>query len=150
MAGNIALRSMVSSDVPAIVIFAGAVYSYEDRVKYGINDSSFSISQLSPSRSGKRQELFDKYGSPSAQSVFWQKVIPTNYLQDIKGAIQIHHAVDDNVVNIGYSRDLMKILDKTSVTHELYEYQSGGHNLTGASFNQAMQRTVDFFRQYLK
>ena len=148
MAGNIALRSMVSSDVPAIVIFAGAVYSYQDRVKYGINDSSFSISQLSPSRSNKRQELFERYGSPSAQSFFWQKVIPTNYLQDIKGAIQIHHAIDDNVVNIGYSRDLMKILDTSPILHELYEYKRGGHNLTGASFNQAMQKTVDFFTKY--
>lgn len=150
MAGNIALRSMVSSDIPAIVVWAGAVYTYDDRVKYGINDSSFSISQLSPTRSSKRQELFEKYGSPSAQSVFWQKVIPTNYLQDIKGAIQIHHALDDNVVNIGYSRDLMKILDKTSIFHELHEYKNGGHNLTESSFNQAMQRTVDFFRNYLK
>ena len=150
MAGNIALRSMVSSDVPAVVIWAGAVYTYDDRVKYGINDSSFSISQLSPSRSSKRQELFEKYGSPSAQSVFWQKVIPTNYLHDTKGAIQMHHAVDDNVVNIGYSRDLMEILDKTPIVHELHEYKNGGHNLMGSGFTQAMERTVEFFKNYLK
>lgn len=150
MAGNIALRSMVSSDIQAIVIWAGAVYTYDDRVKYGINDSSFSISQLSASRSSMRQQLFEKYGSPSAQSVFWKQVIPTNYLSDTKGAIQLHHAVDDNIVNIGYSRDLMEILDKTSLVHELHEYQNGGHNLTGSSFTQAMQRTADFFKSYLK
>ena len=150
MAGNIALRSMVSSDVPAVVIWAGAVYTYEDRVKYGINDSSFSPNQFSPSRTSKRQELYEKYGSPSAQSVFWQKVIPTNYLQDTKGAIQIHHAVNDNVISVGYSRDLMEILDKTTIVHELHEYKNGGHNLKGASFAQAMQRTADFFKSYLR
>lgn len=150
MAGNITLRSMVSSDTPAVVILAGAVYTYDDRVKYGINDSSFSPNQFSPGRTSKRQELFEKYGSPSAQSIFWKQVIPTNYLDDVKGAIQIHHAVDDNVVSIGYSRDLMEILGRTSIVHELHEYKSGGHNFTGQSFTQAMQRTVDFFKNHLK
>jgi hypothetical protein len=39
-------------------------------------------------------------------------------------------------------------LDKTQVPHELFEYPSGGHNITGASFATAMQRTVEFFRTH--
>lgn len=150
MAGNIILRAFVSKqDIPAIVIWAGAVYSYSDRDKYGINDNSYRPPTTSTSTRNRRQELMEKYGSPSATSEFWKQVIPTNYLTDSKGAIQINHAIDDDVVNIGYSRDLMTLLDKTTIPHELYEYPSGGHNITGTSFTQAMVHTVEFFKQYL-
>jgi dipeptidyl aminopeptidase/acylaminoacyl peptidase len=142
---------MVSQpDIPAIVIWAGAVYSYADRDKYGINDNSYRPPTTVTNTQNRRQNLIQKYGSPSATSAFWKQVIPTNYLTDITGAIQIDHAVDDDVVNIGYSRDLMALLDKTNVPHELWEYPSGGHNIDGVSFNQAMQHTVEFFEKYLK
>jgi dipeptidyl aminopeptidase/acylaminoacyl peptidase len=150
MAGNILLRShVVNPDMPAIVIWAGAVYSYTDRDKYGINDNSYRPPAPSTTTPNRRQELMQKHGSPSANSEFWKQVIPTNYLSDIKGAIQINHAVNDDVVNIGYSRDLTALLDKTSVPHELWEYPSGGHNIDGVSFNQAMAHTVAFFKKYL-
>jgi uncharacterized protein len=150
MAGNTLMRSMaVKKDIPAIVIWAGAVYSYEDQRKYGISDNSYRPPENDTERQRRRRELFEKYGSPSASSPFWSQVAPTNYLNDITGAIQIDHAVDDDVVNIGYSRDLMALLDETSVPHEFYEYPSGGHNITGVSFNIAMQRTVDFYKKYL-
>ena len=151
MAGNVVLRSMAAMpDIPASVIWAGAVYTYEDQRKYGIDDNSYRPPSNQPQRIRRRQELFAKYGSPSAQSEFWQQVAPTNYLDDLKGALQINHAVDDPVVNIGYSRDLMSLLDRTQVPHELHEYPSGGHNLEGSTFNQAMQDTVLFFQKHLK
>jgi uncharacterized protein len=150
MAGNILMRSLAAkTDIPAIVIWAGAVYTYEDQRKYGIDDNSYRPPMNDARRQQRRRELFEKHGSPSAASPFWKLVAPTNYLNDIRGAIQIHHAVDDTVVNIGYNRDLAALLDKTNIPHELYEYSSGGHNLTGASFNQAMQRTVEFYQKYL-
>lgn len=150
MAGNVALRSMATKpEIPGVVIWAGAVYSYIDQRKYGISDASYMPPTNNTQRINRRRELFEKNGSPSAESLFWQQVAPTNYLHDLKGAIEIHHAVDDPVVNIGYSRDLIDLLDKTSVPHELYEYQSGGHNISGSSFNQAMQRTVEFYKKYL-
>ncbi|MGE5042349.1 MAG: alpha/beta hydrolase family protein [Candidatus Levyibacteriota bacterium] len=151
MAGNTVLRSFAAKpDIPAVVIWAGAVYSYVDQQKYGIHDSSYRPPEVSPGPFNTRRLLFDKVGSPSAGSPFWQQMAPTNYLSDLKGAIEIHHAKDDNVVNIGYSRDLVSLLDKTGVPHEYYEYETGGHNISGASFDLAMQRTVDFFNKYLK
>lgn len=151
MAGNIVLRSLVTKpEIPGGVIWAGAVYTYTDMQKYGISDSSYSPPANNVARLNRRRELFEKHGSPSAQSNFWQEVAPTTYLEDLKGAVEIHHAINDNVVNIGYSRDLISLLDKTSVPHELFEYQSGGHNISGTSFNEAMQRTVEFFKKYLK
>ncbi len=151
MAGNVILRSMVvRPTIPASVIWAGAVYSYLDMRKYGIQDASYSPQPSDVQRQNRRRELFEKHGTPSAQSEFWQQVAPTNYLTDLNGALEIHHAVDDDVVSIGYSRDLMTLLDDTKVPHQLFEYQSGGHNIQGSSFNIAMQRTVEFFEKYLK
>lgn len=151
MAGNIVLRSLAAKpEIPGGVIWAGAVFTYLDWQKYGISDSSYSPPNMSQQRQSRRQQLFQQHGSPSAQSEFWQQVAPTNYLSDLQGAIELHHAVDDNVVNIGYSRDLIDLLEETNVPHELHEYQSGGHNISGVSFNTAMERTVEFFKKTLQ
>ncbi len=147
MAGNVVMRSFAAKpDIPAVVIWAGAVYSYTDREKYGISDSSYRPPQDVTRRQGIRQRL----GDYDPNKIFWREFVPTNYLDDLKGAIQINHALDDPVVNIGYSRDLMKLLDETDVPHELREYQSGGHNISGVSFGEAMENTVAFYKKYLK
>lgn len=154
MAGNVVSRSMaVKPTIPAVVIWAGAGYSYADLQKYGIQDTSFRAQPVQPNvtrRPNRRREIFTKIGSPSAQNIFWQQVAPIYYFNEMKGAIQIHHAVDDTFVNVGYSRDLNAVLDKSNVPHEYYEYPTGGHNIAGESFNTAMQRTVEFFQKYLK
>lgn len=151
MAGNVVLRSIVAKkDIPASVIWAGAVYSYEDLAKYGLNDNSYRSPQISSERQRKRQQLFDTYGQFSKDSFFWKQVVPTNYLDNVAGAIEVHHALNDDVVSIEYSRNLMKLLDQTSIPHKLYEYQSGGHNIENSAFIQAMQKTVEFFNTYLK
>ena len=151
MAGNVVARSLAARlEIPAAVIWAGAVYSYEDLGKFRLNDNSYRPPQMSTDRQRRRKELFDAYGEFSKNSSFWKQVAPTNYLGDLKGAIQIHHAIDDGAVNIGYSRDFIKLLDQTSIPHELFEYPSGGHNINGSSFISAMQRTVEFFNKYLE
>lgn len=151
MAGNIILRSMaVRPSIPVSVIWAGAVYSYVDLKKYGIQDSSYQPQPSDSQRINRRRELFEKHGSPSAESSFWKQVAATSYLNDMKGAIEIHHAIDDDIVDIGYSRDLVNLLSKTSVPHGYHEYSSGGHNILGENFTVAMDRTVTFFNKYLK
>lgn len=151
MAGNITFRTLaVKPSIPVAVIWAGAVYSYIDQQKYGISDQSYRPPSFSTDLQNKRKKLIDTYGQPSAESQFWKLVMPTEYIADMKTAIQIHHAVNDDVVNIGYSRDLNALLNTTSVTHELYEYPNGGHNIEGNSFSTAMERTVEFYSKYLK
>lgn len=151
MAGNVTMRSWAAkTDIPAVVIWAGAVYTYEDMLQYRITDASYQPAANSQQRMRKRQQLYEQYGSPSAKVKFWQEVAPVTYLPELKGALQIHHAVDDDVVNIGYSRNLKSFLEKTSIPHELYEYPSGGHNISGASFDQAMQRTTEFYTIHLQ
>lgn len=150
MAGNVVMRSLtVKPEIPAVSIWGGAVYTYLDMQKYGISDNSYRPPQISPTRRITRQRLEEVYGKIDPQNVFWSRFIPTNYLSDIKGAVQLNHAVDDEVVSIGYSRDLNEFLNATPVRHEFHEYPTGGHNFTGTTFNQAMQRTVEFYRRNL-
>lgn len=151
MAGNVTLRALAARpEIPVAVIWAGAVYSYQDFREYGIQDNSYRPPSTSSARLRRRQELFDTYGQPTVESAFWSQVAPTNYLNDLKGAIQIHHAFNDDVVSIEYSRNLNRLLNETSVPHELYEYPQGGHNISGSSFGQAMQRTVQFYKAKLQ
>lgn len=70
-------------------------------------------------------------------------------MKGVGGAIQIHHAVDNNVVLVKYSRNLINVVGGARIGRELVEYQSGDRNLTEAAFNQAVQRTVDFYREKL-
>ncbi len=151
MAGNIVLRTLAArAEIPAVVIWAGAGYTYKDLSEYMIRDLSYQPQPSDSVRQRKRQEIRNLYGDPKDGNSFWKLVAPTSFLSDIKGAIQLNHAVDDEVVSIEYSRNLNNLLNDTLVTHELNEYPSGGHNITNPSFAPAMQKTVDFFKKHLK
>ncbi len=148
MAGNVVFRSLVAlPEINSVVIWAGAVYTYEDFAKFSISDNSYRPpASDSPARE-KRRELFAVYGEFDPQNEFWQQVVPTNYLEGVAARIQLHHANDDQVVDINYSKNLINVLDGTEIDHQLYEYSSGGHNLTGSNFTVAMQTTADFLKQ---
>lgn len=150
MAGNVVFRSMVvEPELTTGVIWAGAVYTYEDLQEHGLQDNSYRPPTNNTQRQRRREQLFSTHGQFDPNSDFWQQVVPTNYLENFTGAIQFHHAQNDEVVDIEYSRGLAEILYEKNIPHELYEYASGGHNLTGSSFGQAMNRTVNFFRANL-
>lgn len=147
MAGNVVLRAVAAKKtIPKAVIWAGAVYTYEDLAELRISDDSYTPPSQVSERSRKREELSELYGYFSSDSWFWQMVPPTNYLQDVQSALQVHHAVNDDVVSVEYSRNLDKIMSETAIDFELFEYATGGHNMTGQTFIQAMQRTVEFLR----
>lgn len=150
MGGNIVLRSMVAKpDIPAAVVWAGSVFTYQDFIDYGIDDDSYQPPDPDSPRRQRRQKLFDTYGRFDLESSFWRQVSPLDYLSDIQGSIQLHHATNDNVVNIEYSRNLFNLLEQNNVNSEIYEYQQGGHNLVSPTFSNAMDRTVDFFNSQL-
>ncbi len=151
MAGNVVFRSMAAMpSIKGVVIWAGAGYSYSDLQEYRINDQSYRPPTDNTQRQKDRQKLRELYGEFDPNSDFWKKVPATNYLSDIKGVIEIHHAINDDVVSIEYSRNLIKILDSTNIAHTLFEYPTGGHNISGPSFSSAMARTVSFFKQNLE
>lgn len=150
MAGNIILRSLaVKPEIPAAVIWAGSVFTYQDFNEYGIDDDSYQPPDEDSPRRQRRQELFETHGRFDPNNKFWSQVTPANYLPDIQGAVQLHHAVNDNVVSIEYSQNLKNKLDEAGTDNEFFEYQQGGHNLISPTFTTAMSRTVDFFNRHL-
>lgn len=151
MAGNILLRSFaVKPDIPAVVIWGGAGFTYIDLNKYGITDNSFDPSQSSSTRMKKREQIRKLYGNPDLTHAFWKQLSPAGFLTELQGSLSLHHAQDDEVVTVNYSKDLNTLLEKTSVRHEYFEYPSGGHNISGENFILAMERTVIFYKNYLK
>lgn len=150
MAGNIIVRSItVNTNIPAAVIWSGAVFTYNDFIEYGIDDDSYQPPDSESERRQRRQSLFDTYGRYDPDSDFWSQVTPLNYFEDVNTNLQLHHAIDDNVTSIDYSRNLQSILNDLGKNVELYEYDTGGHNINDPSFKEAMQRTVDFFNNNL-
>lgn len=146
MGGGIALRDMViSKDIKAGVIWAGVVGSYEDQLQRYESRASWLTSQA---RSSVTAGFYEKYGSPSANSAFWNQIDPYAYLSDISGPIQLDHGTADQSVPIEFSRHLSEALEAAGKTGEYYEYPGSDHNIA-QGFNLAMQRSVDFFKKYL-
>ncbi len=150
MAGNVVLRSLVAKPtIPAGVIWGGAVFTYEDFREFGISDASYQRPSTSTQRSRNRQLLFETHGEFEPNHPFWKTVVPTNYLEGVQGALQLHHAENDSVVAVEYATNLDTVLDGSAIEHEVFLYPTGGHNIEGGSFSQAMQRTVEFFWELL-
>jgi dipeptidyl aminopeptidase/acylaminoacyl peptidase len=105
MAGNVVLRTIAAQpDIQAAVIWGGAVYTYQDLQEYGIDDNSYRPPTQTSERNRRREELFVAHGQFTPDSDFWKAVAPTNYLTDIQTPIQLHHAVNDEVVSISTLR----------------------------------------------
>ncbi len=151
MAGNITLRAMlVEPAIQAGVIWAGAVYSYDDFTRYSIEDPSYNPNAAASSP-GRRigQLIRESYGAPNTAEPFWQAVSLTEHIDLLQAPIQLHHALDDTVVTVDYARDLAAVLNAAGKVYEFYEYDGGGHNITSPYFDAAMQRTIAFFQEHL-
>jgi dipeptidyl aminopeptidase/acylaminoacyl peptidase len=152
MAGNLTLRAMlIEPDVKAGVIWAGAVYSYEDFAEYGIDDNTYRppATPEGEERPRRSRQIFEVYGRPGSGHPFWDAVSLTENIEYLNSPLQIHHAVDDPVVSIQYSQGLAEVMQENGKEYEFYIYEGGGHNIISPYFGQAMQRTVEFFRDNL-
>ncbi len=150
MGGNITLRDLVvdPKDIKVAVIWGGVVGSYEDLQNW--HDPSYHPSAYELAlRYRFRQDLQDKYGSPSANSPFWSSIDPTNYLSDITAPVQLHVGDSDEEVPTFFSLNLYNKLKTLNKTVEFYEYPGANHNIS-QGFDLAMQRSLQFFDKYLK
>lgn len=152
MAGNLLLRAMlIEEDIQAGVIWAGAVYSYDDFAEYGIDDNTYRppAAEEGSDRRRKSREIFEAYGRPDTSVEYWRAVSLTKNIEFLNSPLQLHHAQDDPVVYIGYSEGLAAALQAGGKEYEFYIYEGGGHNLHSPYFEQAMLRTVAFFKNHL-
>ncbi len=155
MAGNLVLRAMlIEPEIQAGVIWSGAVYSYDDFVKYGISDNTYRPPPTpeDPESSNSMQrsrQIFETYGRPDSGVEFWKAVSLTEHIEYLNSPLQIHHAEDDQVVSILYSLDLVRALQEHDKAYEFHTYEGGGHNLASPYFDQAILRTIAFFQDKL-
>lgn len=153
LGGNITLRSIVvkNDDIKAAVIWGGVVGTYDDlmnnwqrRVSYKPSPRELSL------RNRRRADLIDKYGTPDNNPTFWNSIDPNFNLDFIKAPVQLHAGSSDEEVPWQFSKGLKDRLEQAGKIVEFYTYPGADHNISGSSFNTAMQRSLDFFNKYLK
>ncbi len=151
MSGNLVLRAMlIEPAIKAGVIWAGAVYSYDDMTRYSIEDPSYNPSSAATSSSRRiGQQIREMYGPPDTSVPYWRAVSLTEHIDLLQAPLQLHHALNDTVVSPGYSDDLAAVLNAAGNAYEYYQYESGGHNIASPAFNEAMRRTIEFFQKHL-
>jgi fermentation-respiration switch protein FrsA (DUF1100 family) len=152
MGGHITLRSMViTGDIKAGVIWAGVVASYPDLLARWRrpNNDIFPTPDPNSRRGRWRRELVETYGTPEENPEFWAAISPTTYLSDLSGPIQLHHGTADASVPFEFSESLYAQLQAEGLAGEFFLYDNDDHNLS-QSFSTAMQRSLQFFDQYVK
>jgi dipeptidyl aminopeptidase/acylaminoacyl peptidase len=126
MGAYIALRAaVISPDVKNVVLLAGPLGSLNKMyLTYIPSSDENNLDALKT-----RQEVFNKYGTPAEDTVFWKNASPINFVKDISAHIQIHQGSLDTIVPPEFSADLDKSLNSQNVQHEYYVYPDGLHSL---------------------
>jgi dipeptidyl aminopeptidase/acylaminoacyl peptidase len=148
MGGHVTIRSMVTTkDIKAGVIWAGVVASYPDLLNNWRRNPPRPT--ITGTRGGWRQSLIDQYGAPESNPTFWNSISANSYLKDISGPLQLHHGTTDPSVPVAFSETLTEQMKKAGKGVELYTYPGDDHDIT-TYFNQAMERSVQFFDKHVK
>ena len=157
LGGYLTLRSMViDDDIKAGVIWAGVVGPYPNlfvRPTATPTPEGFTPEPTTTAtpRFGRRwrSELTALYGPPEENPDFWNSISSNSYVSDVSGPIQLHHGTADASVPLAASETLYRQMLEAGKPVELYTYEGDDHNLS-QYFGLAMQRTIEFFDQYLK
>lgn len=152
MGGNVTLRDLeISSDIKAAVIWGGVVGSYNDLMNNWHRNVPFHPSEREMvTRNSTRQNFINKYGTPQTNPTFWNAMDPFYNLNYISAPIQLDHGLADEEVPVLFSQNLNDSLKAAGKTVEFYTYPGADHNISGPSFDIAIQRSVRFFDSYLK
>jgi uncharacterized protein len=152
MGGNITLRNLVTTkDVKAAVIWGGVVGSYDDLMNNWQRKVPYQPSQRDLAlRNNRRGDMVKKFGTPKDNPTFWNSIDPTAYVQDITAPVQLDHGEADEEVPVAFSQSLYDKMKSAGKIVELYTYPGADHNISGNSFNIAMEHTISFFNKYLK
>ncbi len=150
MGGQITLRAMViSEDIKAGVIWAGVVASYPDLVHHWWRRTGEPTPDPVTGAGGWQVGLLDEVGMPEDNPEFWAAISPNSYLADLSGPIQLHHALDDEIVPVELSRLLAAEMEALGLPVELNLWADDNHNLEN-NFEYAMLYSVMFFDEFVK
>jgi len=136
MGGGITTRVItVNPNVRAAILY-GAMSS-DDQKNYERIFSYFSNGQRG------QEEL-------SAPPEVFERVSPANYLDRIQAAVGIHHGEQDVDVPLAWSVDLCQKLQELDKQVECFTYPEQPHTFHGDGDTLFIQRTIDFYNQWLR
>lgn len=122
----IALRAAVlSPDIKNVIMLSGPVDSL----------TKMYLSYIPPSDENNlnalktKQDVFNKYGPPTENTIFWHNASPINFVSRIKARLQINVGKLDQIVPPQFSADLDAALTKAHIAHQYYVYPDGNHSL---------------------
>lgn len=146
MGGHIALRvAVVSPDVKATTTVNGVVGSMNDFFFNWPRTPSFHDKPTATVKS-QLEDLIAKHGNPKTNPEFWEKASAINYVQQIKGVVQINHDTADSVVPLAFSQHLNDALVAAHKPVTFYQYPGDDHQFANPSNHSLLlQRTTDFF-----
>ena len=146
MGGYITVRSMVTAgDIKAGVIWAGVVASYPDLLDRWRRRNA----DMTARHRSWRTHLTDEFGTPQENSEPWAALSANTFVGDLSGPVQLHHGTADASVPVSFSELLYDEILAAGGDAEYYTYDGDDHNLS-VYFSTAMQRSIDFFDQYVK
>ena len=140
MGGGVTLNTLVIRPelVKAALLFAPVSGDYRKN-----------FNKWTRSRPETASRIEQLYGMPTTNPEFWAGISAINYLARITTPVQIHHGTADESVPIEWSDELYEALQAVDDEIKYFVYQGELHEFINA-WPQAMQRTADFFDQYLK
>jgi uncharacterized protein len=150
LGANVGLRTAVVSDrVKASAYMAGVVGTAEDLFYNWPRRPDRSDRPTGVVRSNL-ERLINQNGDPRSNPDFWKRVGAVNYVEAIKGPVQIHHGTADDVVPLLFSERLRDALLAAGKPTEYFAYEGGDHQFTvGNTRVLLLERTIDFFRRSL-
>lgn len=135
MGGGIAIRTMVVDEGVRAVVLYGSMSADEQR-------NFERILEWSGGRAG-----WDELNAP--QSAL-DRISPINYLHMVEAAVSIHHGEEDQVVPIGWSQELCRLLAALGKQAECFTYPEQPHTFQGDSEGLLIDRALEFFDNQLR
>jgi dipeptidyl aminopeptidase/acylaminoacyl peptidase len=131
------VATVAPNEFDAIILYAPVSANYVDNFnKWGRDNPDVG------------NPIIQRFGSPEDSPEFWAGISAENYFEKIDDPIMIHHGTNDESCKISWSEraaSQMQALDK-DVTLHIYE---GEQHAFGPQWELSMQRSVEFFKQYL-
>lgn len=140
MGGGITMNVLVARPdlVDAAVLFAPVSSDYRENFE-----------RWTRRQSDTAERIIASYGTATSNPAFWRDISSRTFFDLIQAPILIHHGTADADVPLAWSQSTSAALMDAGKEVTLYTYDGEPHEFIDA-WPQVMQRTVDFFDEYLK